>query len=113
MQGRWQRLSSNGRKGFSVRTAEYQGNTLVNICDVEVIGRTVKDGKLVMHISKEYFSGEIVSEQEALDLIRKCSIISLTGKRSVSLAIENNIGSKDAIREIEDIPFLMIYKFLR
>ncbi len=106
-------MSSSNKAGFSVRTAEYQGNTLVSICDVEVIGRTVKEGRLTMHISKEYFSGEIVSEKEALELMKRCSIVSLTGKRSVILAIENKIGSKDAIREIEDIPFLMIYKFLR
>jgi len=65
-----QKLSNSDKKGFSIRTAEYKGNTLVNICDEEIIGRTVREGKLVMHISKEYFSGEIVSEQEALELIK-------------------------------------------
>jgi hypothetical protein len=106
-------LSNSDKKGFSIRTAEYKGNTLVNICDEEIIGRTVREGKLVMHISKEYFSGEIVSEQEALELIKKCSIVSLSGERSVALAIKNKIGSEEAVRKIEDIPFLMIYKFMR
>jgi len=43
--------------GFSVRTAEYKGNVLVNICDEELIGRTVIEGKLKMHISKEFYFG--------------------------------------------------------
>ena len=98
--------------GFAVRTTEYQGNTLVNICDLELIGRTVTEGKLKMHISKEFYFGEMVGEAEALSLIRKCTIINLVGERSVSLAVDNKIGSPHAIREIEDVPFLMVYKFM-
>jgi hypothetical protein len=98
---------------FSVRTTDYRGNTLVNICDHELIGRTVTDGKLSVHISKEFFFGEIVNRGEALSLIRRCSIVNLAGRRAVTLAIENRIGASEAIREIEDVPFLMIYKFMR
>ena len=100
-------------EGFAVRTTEYQGTILVNICDEELIGRTVTEGKLQMHISKEFYFGELVDASEALDLIRKCSIINLVGHRSVSLAVENRIGARQAIREIENVPFLMVYKFLR
>jgi len=98
---------------FSVRTTEYKGNVLVNICDEELIGRTVTEGRLRIHISKEFYFGETVGAGEALKLIRTCAIVNLTGKRSVSLAVENGMGAREAIREIEGVPFLMIYKFLR
>ncbi len=98
---------------FSIRTAEYQGNTLVNICDEELIGRTITEGKLTMHISRDFFYGEVVEAEEALRLIKVCSIINLAGRRSVSLAIDNKLGAREAIREIESVPFLMIYKFRR
>jgi uncharacterized protein len=99
--------------GFAVKTTEYRGNVLVNICDEDLIGRTVSEGKLKMHISKEFYFGEVVNMGEALRLIRTCSIVNLAGDRSVSLAVDNGIGAREAIREIEDVPFLMIYKFLR
>ena len=102
---------SNG-KGFSVRTAEYKGTILVNICDEELVGRTVSEGELKVHLSKEFYSGEVVDTGEALKLIRRCSIVNLAGSRSVSLAVENEMGAPEAIREIEEVPFLMIYKFL-
>jgi hypothetical protein len=100
-------------EGFSVRTAEYKGNVLVNICDEELIGRTVTEGKLNVHISKDFYFGEVVAAGEALKLIRTCAIVNLAGSRSVSLAVENGMGARQAIREIEGVPFLMIYKFLR
>ncbi len=102
--------SSNG-KGFSVRTAEYKGSILVNICDEELVGRTVSEGRLQVHLSEDFYSGEVVDAGEALRLIRTCQIINLAGSRSVSLAVDNDVGAPEAIREIEQVPFLMIYKF--
>jgi len=102
-----------GGGGFSVRTAEYRGNVLVNICDEELIGRTVAEGKLKIHISREFYFVEVVDKGEALRLMRTCAIVNLAGKLSVSLALENKFGAREAIRMIEEVPFLMIYKFPR
>jgi hypothetical protein len=98
-------------KGFSVRTSEYKGTILVNMCDEELVGRTVTEGDLKVHLSKDFYSGEVIDRGEALRLIRTCSIINLAGMRSVSLAVDNKVGAPEAIREIEEVPFLMIYKF--
>ena len=97
--------------GFLVRTSAYKEAVLVNICDEELVGRTVSEGKLKVHLSKEFYAGEVVNQGEALRLIRTCSIVNLAGQRSVSLAVDNSMGAPQAIRNIEDIPFLMIYKF--
>ena len=98
-------------EGFSIRTAEYKGTILVNICDEELVGRTVTEGQLKVHLSREFYSGEVVDKGEALRLIRTCSIVNLAGSRSVALAVNNNVGAPEAIRHIEEVPFLMIYKF--
>ena len=107
-----QRSPSGNGTGFSVRTTEYKGTILVNICDEELVGRIVKEGKLQVHLSKEFYSGEVVDKGEALRLIRTCSIVNLAGSRSVSLDVDNKVGAPEAVREIEEVPFLMIYKFL-
>ena len=104
--------SANG-KGFSVRTAEYKGTILVNMCDEELVGKTVSEGELKVHLSEEFYSGEVVDRGEALRLIRTCSVVNLAGTRSVALAVDNDVGAPQAIREIEEVPFLMIYKFAR
>ena len=87
-------------KGFSLRTAEFKGTILVNMCDEELVGRTFAEGKLKVHLSEDFYSGEVVDKGEALRLIRTCSIISLAGSRSVSLAVDNKVGAPEAIREI-------------
>jgi hypothetical protein len=96
---------------FSVRSIAWKNSALVTLCDTELIGRTLVEGKLKMHISKDFFGGELVGEEEAVKLLRESSMISLAGERSVKMALANKLGSPQAVREIEGVPFLMIYKF--
>ena len=84
---------------------------MVNVCDEELVGRTVAEGNLKVPLTKEFYSGEIVDKGQALRLIRTSSIVNLAGSRSVSLAVDNQLGAVEAIRRIEEIPFLMIFKF--
>jgi hypothetical protein len=96
---------------FSVRSIPWKNSSVVNVCDAELIGRTLIEGKLRMHISRDYFAGDLVGEDEALKLVRESSMVSLAGERSVRIALSNRLGSPHAVREIEGVPFLMIYKF--
>jgi uncharacterized protein len=96
---------------FSVHSIAWKNSSVVNVCDAELIGQTLVEGKLKMHISKDFFGGELVEEEEALKLIKDSSMISLAGERSVNIALSNKLGSPQAVREIQGVPFLMIYKF--
>jgi hypothetical protein len=96
---------------FSVRSIAWKNSALVNVCDAELVGRTLSEGKLKMHISKDFFGGELVEEDEVVKIIRDSAILSLAGVRSVNVALANKLGSPQAVREIQGVPFLMIYKF--
>jgi hypothetical protein len=96
---------------FSIHSISWKNAHMVNVCDSELIGRTLSEGKLKMHISKDFFGGELVEEEEALKIIKNSAMISLAGERSVKIALANKLGSPQAVREIEGVPFLMIYKF--
>ena len=64
-----------------------------------------------MHISPEYFGGQVVDSEHALKMMRESSIINLAGEHAVGIAISNKMGAKEAVRMIQGVPFLMIYKF--
>ncbi len=64
-----------------------------------------------MHISRDYFGGQIVEPNEALKMMKESSIISLAGEQAVEIALSNKMAAKEAVRMIEGVPFLMIYKF--
>ena len=94
---------------YSVRVSDYQKNTMVNMSDAELIGKNVIDGELKINISENYYGKQIVDKDEAISLLKSASIMNLVGKETISLAIELGIGSKDGVKIISDIPFLIIF----
>jgi uncharacterized protein len=96
---------------LSVRSITWKNASVINVCDPELIGRTLVEGKLKMHISKEFFGGEMVDEEEVVSILKESAMVSLAGHRSVGIALANKLGAAEAVRKIEGVPFLMIYKF--
>ncbi|MEM0365340.1 MAG: DUF424 family protein [Candidatus Nitrosocaldus sp.] len=93
------------------RSIQYQGSLMVNICDEELIGSRIKDGNLEVEISRDYFH-ERIGEEDAIALLRSCSIANLVGKRIVAKALEMRLASPHSIRYIAGVPFLMLFKFM-
>lgn len=93
------------------RSIEYQGSLMINICDEELIGSRISEGNLEIEISRDYFH-EQIDEDEALMLLRSCSIANLVGKRIVEKALEMRLASYESIRYIAGVPFLMLFRFV-
>ena len=94
---------------FSVKTANYQNQSMLNICDAELLGKKIIEGDLTMHISENYYGERFVEKDEAESLLNDSSIINLAGKETVSLALKLGIGSEHAVKIISDVPFLIIF----
>jgi hypothetical protein len=94
---------------FSVRTTNYQKQSMLNICDAELLGKKIIEGDLTMHISENYYGGRFVEKDEAESLLNNSLIINMAGKETVSLALKLGIGSENAIKIVSDVPFLIIF----
>lgn len=95
---------------FSVRVTNHQNNLMLNICDSSLLGKKIADDKITMNISKSYYCERIVEKEEAQNLLKQCSSINMVGKETVSLSVSLGIGSHQAIKEIDGVPFLLIFK---
>jgi len=95
---------------FSVKVSDYQKNTMLNICDSELLGKKITQDELNMNISENYYGGKLVEKEEAKSLLKNSSIINMVGKESVSLSIELGIGSENGVKTISGVPFLIIFK---
>ena len=94
---------------YSVKISDYQKNTMLNMCDSELIGKDIVDGELKIHISENYYGKQIIDEDEAVSLLKSASIMNLVGKETISLAISQGIGSESGVKIISEIPFLIIF----
>jgi len=95
---------------FSIKLTDYQKNAMLNICDANLLGKKISEKELEVHISQSYYGEKIVEKEEAKTLLKNSSIINMVGKEIVSLSTSLGIGSEDGIKEIDGIPFLIVYK---
>jgi hypothetical protein len=95
---------------FSVKVTDYQKHLVLNICDIDLLGKNIVEDQLNMNISKSYYGQKIIEHEEAKHLLKNASMINMVGKDTVSLSIELGIGSESGIKLVGGIPFLIIFK---
>ena len=83
---------------------------MLNICDTDLLGRTLKRDNFSLKISQEYYAGKVVEKEEAKDLLKESDSINMVGKEIISLSVDMGIGSQDGVKVIDGIPFLIVFK---
>lgn len=83
---------------------------MLNICDEDVLGKVLKKDSLQINISKSYYGQRLVEKDEAEKLMRDSSILNLVGKETIEMSINLKIGSRQGVKVIEDVPFLIVFK---
>jgi hypothetical protein len=81
------------------------------MCDLNLIGKEINQGDFNISISKDYFYSEEITKEDAIKVLKSASIINLVGKDIVDLALSLNLAKRNSVKIIENVPFLMIFKF--
>lgn len=95
---------------FWCRVFTTKDNTLVAICDEEILDKEIKNENFDLKISKNFYGENLVEEKVALKLLRKATIGNLTGKNIVELAGKNGFIAKENIIFIDGIPHAQFVK---
>ena len=106
---------NNGPKNqpqrYALRTIKYQDSLMVNICDLYLVDKQIRNEDITIYIKKNYWMDKVVDENEIESYLKKSSISNLAGKETVEKAIEMNLAKRFSVKYFSDVPFLMIYKF--
>lgn len=95
---------------FFIRTSNYQNSKMLNICDEDLLGKTLQKDNLQMNISKSYYGQRLVEKEEAETLMKKSSILNMVGKETIEMSINLKIGSRQGVKIIDNVPFLIVFK---
>ena len=83
---------------------------LLATCDAELLGQTLKEGKIVFEIREDFYRGSKVSVEEAVDLIQQSTIVNMVGRNIVEKAIEEGLIHPEAVLKISGIPHAQIVR---
>ena len=95
---------------FSARLINHNDTLMLNICDADLLGRTLKRDNFTLKISEKCYAEKVVDKEEAKDLLKRSKSINMVGKEIISLSVNMNIGSRAGVKEREGIPFLIVFK---
>lgn len=84
--------------------------TVLATCDAELLGRILRDGKTVFEVREGFYKGSKVSVEEAIELVKQCSIVNMVGKHIVKRAVQEGLVHPEAILEISGVPHAQIVK---
>ena len=85
-------------------------NLLLCICDAEILGKTLREGKIVFCVKEDFYKGAKVNVEEAVSLIESSTIVNMVGKHVVKKAIEKGYVHPEAVLHIEGVPHAQIVK---
>jgi len=83
---------------------------LLAICDADILGKTLREGKIVFCVKEDFYKGARVNIEEAVSMIRNCTIVNMVGKNVVKKAIEQGYVHPEAVLDIEGVPHAQIIK---
>jgi len=95
---------------FSARIINHKDTSMLNICDADLLGRTLNRGSFTLKISEKYYGEKIVEKEEAESLLKESHNINMVGKEIISLSTDIGVGSQEGVKEIDGIPFLIVFK---
>ena len=95
---------------FCARLFNHNNTRMLNICDADLLGRTLSRGNFSLKISEEYYAEKIVEKEEAKDLLKQSDNINMVGKKIIDLSVGMGIGSAGGVKVIDGIPFLIVFK---
>jgi len=79
-------------------------------CDCELLGKVLRDGKIVFEVREEFYKGHRVSLEEAIELAKKSTIVNMVGKRIVEKAVKERLVHPEAVLKISGVPHAQIVK---
>ncbi len=85
-------------------------NVLLAVCDCDLLGKTLREGKIVFKIKEEFYNGRKATVDEAMGMINNSTIVNLVGKVCVEKAIAHGYVHPEAVIKIEGVPHAQIMK---
>lgn len=81
-----------------------KGEVMVALCDSSMIGKRVCEGKLVLDASEDFYGGDLVTPEAAVDMLAMATVVNLVGEEAVRCGMEAGLIHKDAVMYVSGVP---------
>lgn len=95
-----------------LRVHENEGGRVVAVCDRELIGKILEEGRVHMDLDKyrEFYIGEQAEEDDVKTALKEFASANLVGKKAVGVALSLELAAREDVMYINETPYIQIYK---
>jgi hypothetical protein len=83
---------------------------LLAACDAELLGKKLREGKIVFEIHKQFYEGPKMTVEEVIELMKQSTIVNMVGHNVVKKAVEKGLIHPDAVLKVSGIPHAQIVR---
>jgi len=84
-----------------LKERQTQKGLLVSVCDADVLGETFENDDVSLTVDTDFYDGEEVDDEAAVESLARCSVDNLVGTRAVDLAVEQGFVDEENVLEFE------------
>jgi len=84
--------------------------TLVTVCDMDLMGKTLREGRLKLEVTSQFYGGELANADEVAEALSKADCGNLVGENAVKVAVENDLVDPAAVIYIAGVPHVQIVR---
>ncbi len=81
---------------------------VVGMCDESLLGGVFREGDLVLEVNEEFFGGDLLDLDEALQIAETSENVTAVGEIIVGKLIEAGLAHPQAILRIAGVPFVIL-----
>ncbi|AEB95537.1 MAG: DUF424 family protein [Metallosphaera sp.] len=86
-----------------------EGHVFVNICEKEYLGKEFREDKVILNVNEEFYGGEEVEMDYALNLVEEATVVSMIGDKVIEEAMRRGLVHRNAVLSVSGVKFAQIY----
>ncbi|MBE0521571.1 MAG: DUF424 family protein [Candidatus Methanoperedenaceae archaeon] len=83
---------------------ETEENVLVAVCDKKIVGKTFREGELVLKLDESFYKGDEATDDEIKHALCCATVANVSGEKSIACAVDCGVIDPDTIIYISGIP---------
>ncbi|EQD79632.1 protein containing DUF424 [mine drainage metagenome] len=105
---------ATGSGGFVMRVHRVRAETVVAVCDADLVGRQlpVGDRGRTVTVSAQFYGDRPVGREEVEWALQRATIVNLLGERTLALALEMGLVAAGGTGRLGGVPHAEIFTVL-
>ncbi len=96
------------KKRIVMRKAYNEGRLILAACEAGLIGKTFREGEMVLDVKESFYKGQEVSEEEYAESLGEAYIANIVGELPVRIAERRGLVDPERVAVIAGVPHAQV-----